>query len=632
MRSTAPLILLLLLLPAVEAEEVWIFLDDGRVGRGDVAGDPVVVTLPDGSAIESSSDKIVETRTDRQMTAAIDAMMKDLGKGRRIDKHADRLKSYQAAAVPRLIDHLQGKKPVNRANALWAFCHAWSQRAIGPVADCLDDSDPAIRRASLVALSRHVPPERLNVLLRRIVNHADPRIAVFGFETAERIAPDLKRIKKFLAEPGCWEHLVRYLPRYQSPDLIPLVRSMLAKGKGEVQRTAVVSLTILCDNADATREKMLTLLVNAAPEVREVIGEYFSCLGRKSDLPALEKQAARERDLFARASLLAAVEAIRRRGGRLTGAAPGAEAPLLPESGEPSRLYADALDLLQRSGDQETWNLCFEIFRNAEPFEPRYVYRGNMPPQSFQERIRNRIALQAALFAFPCSPASGEREFLGRAEPPEADRLQPPIRDYFDRARKSYGKLVDSRAKVFGNTVHVGDDTGWHRDLLAVTAIGNGIVRRVDSTFSWGGIVIIEHQGTDGNRYCSLYAHLSPHLLVRPGERVERGRKIGSIGRTHTWENGGFNGHIHFGIHEGPYIVRRRPGDRFETRMNGRPERLTVVEVRETSVLCRLESGTLVVLHDSPGWVGGYLAPAVFEEGRHGWVDPQVFIRKRRKP
>jgi len=630
MHRIAPLLLLFLVSPPLAADDCWIFLKDGRVGRGDISGEPVVVAFPDGESVEVGSDQIDRTRTDRQIAETVDAILRDLGRGRKVNEHKERLKELEAAAVPRLIDHLQGEKPVNRQNALFAFCYAWSPRAVGPVACCLDVLEPSIRRAALLALSRHVPPERLYLLMKRIVEHDDPTIAIFGFETAERIRPDITRIARFLAEPECWDKLIRYLPRYQSPDLIPLVRTMLDKGKGEVQRTAVVSLAILCDNAGATRRKMHDLLDDASPEIREAVGEYFAYHGTESDLESLEKRAAREKDIHAKTSLVAAAETIRRRSEWLAGAAAAPEAGTLhlPESGDPAELYAAALELLQASPAPEAWYRCFEVFRDAEPLEPRFVYRSEMPAPSFLGRIEKRLALQAALFANPAPQA--ERSPQEGEGPPVAERLQPPIRDYLDRSRKSYGKLVDGSAKVFGGTVHVGDDTGWHRDLLTVAAIGNGIVRRAETTFSWGGIVIIEHRGPDGSSFCSLYAHLSPLLLVRSGENVKRGRKIGSIGRTHTFENGGFNAHIHFGIHLGPYVDARKKGDSFETVLAGKPARLTVEEVREESFLCRCDNGTLVLLQKNPGWVGGYLSPARFEAGDHGWVDPQAFIRKRR--
>ena len=102
---------------------------------------------------------------------------------------------------------------------------------------------------------------------------------------------------------------------------------------------------------------------------------------------------------------------------------------------------------------------------------------------------------------------------------------------------------------------------------------------------SFGGLVILEHRDRDGEPFCSLYAHLSPFLCVEEGAPVEKGEKIGSLGRSYTFENGGYRAHLHFGIHRGPYG-------------NG-------------------------------NWVTGYLRPERFQKGDHGWVDPQAFVRER---
>ena len=94
------------------------------------------------------------------------------------------------------------------------------------------------RRERQAAWDKFIEPlgvEYANCRLGNYQVYDDPGIAISGFETAERIRPDLARIKRFLAEPTCWDELIRYLPRYQSPDLIPLVRTMLHKDLHKIQ-------------------------------------------------------------------------------------------------------------------------------------------------------------------------------------------------------------------------------------------------------------------------------------------------------------------------------------------------------------------------------------------------------------
>ncbi len=64
---------------------------------------------------------------------------------------------------------------------------------------------------------------------------------------------------------------------------------------------------------------------------------------------------------------------------------------------------------------------------------------------------------------------------------------------------------------------------------------------------------------------------------------VKKGQKIGSLGRSNTYENGGHISHLHFAIHLGSF-----------------------------------EDGK---------WLTGYLSPEQYKAGNHGWVDPQKFLK-----
>ena len=61
-----------------------------------------------------------------------------------------------------------------------------------------------------------------------------------------------------------------------------------------------------------------------------------------------------------------------------------------------------------------------------------------------------------------------------------------------------------------------------------IYATGNGIVKRLNSSMSnYGKVVVIDH----GFNYESLYAHMSKRIVV-PGDTVKRGQVIGYVGRT----------------------------------------------------------------------------------------------------
>ena len=128
---------------------------------------------------------------------------------------------------------------------------------------------------------------------------------------------------------------------------------------------------------------------------------------------------------------------------------------------------------------------------------------------------------------------------------PPGKGLMAPLRDFFDAERRTFGKQQDQTAiEGFGGMVHVADDVAWNQGQTTVVAIGDGLVRYVGCSATWGYMVIIEHlaRGPGGRNeiFCSLYAHLGPFVSVNAGQTVDRGDKVAVVGRTYTWENGGY--------------------------------------------------------------------------------------------
>jgi len=85
---------------------------------------------------------------------------------------------------------------------------------------------------------------------------------------------------------------------------------------------------------------------------------------------------------------------------------------------------------------------------------------------------------------------------------------------------------------IYGRPYHPGTDfgvpTGTH-----IKSVYGGVVRGFDNTDNypgcraWGGWLLVDHD----NGLSSLYAHLS-NILVKPGQRVERGEVIALSGNT----------------------------------------------------------------------------------------------------
>lgn len=89
----------------------------------------------------------------------------------------------------------------------------------------------------------------------------------------------------------------------------------------------------------------------------------------------------------------------------------------------------------------------------------------------------------------------------------------------------------------------------------AIVAVASGVVRQAGwARGGWapyGLLVYIEHDYRDGrgNRYFSLYAHLS-RVTVRAGQRVVAGDPIGALGGSSRGRQGRFGSHLHFAVYQ----------------------------------------------------------------------------------
>ncbi len=111
-------------------------------------------------------------------------------------------------------------------------------------------------------------------------------------------------------------------------------------------------------------------------------------------------------------------------------------------------------------------------------------------------------------------------------------------------------QVTTRHGEVIGDSYyHMGIDAGFELGAGAeVYAIEDGIVREAKERTSFGLVVLIEHEASR----VSVYGHLDPaDVRVTPGDYVTAGTIIGSLGSSDT--NGGWEPHLHFGIHKQPY-------------------------------------------------------------------------------
>jgi hypothetical protein len=108
------------------------------------------------------------------------------------------------------------------------------------------------------------------------------------------------------------------------------------------------------------------------------------------------------------------------------------------------------------------------------------------------------------------------------------------------------------KARGFRANGHLGDDwngaRGGDTDLGdPVYSIGHGVVTFAkDVRMGWGNVILVRHAYSENGRVQyidSLYGHLDK-ILVREGQQVARGQKIGTIGTAH----GQYDAHLHFEV------------------------------------------------------------------------------------
>lgn len=108
-------------------------------------------------------------------------------------------------------------------------------------------------------------------------------------------------------------------------------------------------------------------------------------------------------------------------------------------------------------------------------------------------------------------------------------------------------------AQKFGANNHLGDDwngvNGGDTDLGdPIFSIGNGYVKAAyDHKLGWGKVIRIVHYrpGKSPEFIESLYAHCD-ELLVKAGDKVKKGQKIGTIGTA----DGRYKAHLHLEIRD----------------------------------------------------------------------------------
>lgn len=554
------------------------------------------------------------------MQRLVDEIVEDIIFKRFLDARTDQLKRLGSSATPYLLWHLHSKQERRCKVAFYGLQYCWAQCAVEPVSRLLGDSDLEIRKMAAIVLAKGEGPRALARLCKAFIDNPNPEVATFALEYLEAEYPDVERTLKVLNDPHRRLGIIRYLPRYYTSACTPLTQQMLSDAiqKGHAERGALVIAALIVQGArtEVTRNCITALLCADDPLWREMAAEYFTWMGAKSDRAIVMAVVNHEIDPYAKASMCAAISVMTHR----------------------------------------SQKFC-EIIDDRTMFEPHWAYRGVDPDGAFVRECGRRLCRLAERFSMPAKIMESAITYPNAFAAEIALDLAPPIRNYFDPERKSYGRLMEDDAKGFADLIHVADDCGWFRDYQTVVAMAAGMVREVTHSATWGHLVVIEHElpqdywrtapgwlqlawrrftrtvfstltgFSGGPMICSLYGHLGPFIHVTPGQVVAKGDKIGSIGRSYTWENGGYAAHLHFAVHLGPFWQVHQPGTFVDINYQASRYAGEVVwsNPLETAARIECEQGQKIV-YTSTSWVCGYICEERFETDNHGWVDPQRLL------
>ena len=214
---------------------------------------------------------------------------------------------------------------------------------------------------------------------------------------------------------------------------------------------------------------------------------------------------------------------------------------------------------------------------------------------------------------------------------PAAERWCPPVRSTFVEATQTMSQVGSKRFRHQANggyglqikekvgdkhLLHLGADLGWFQVGEPVFAVANGVVRRSDGpdppgkgsdpkaarpkSMMWGNVVVIEHRYADPSgeqeqkqqqRYLTtVYGHLDAERHVKPGDIVQAGQQIGTIGRKHVSINGGYDPHLHFGVRDGR--LAELGAALMQVRIDGKPLPLRIGTVEKDRVTLKAAQAT----------------------------------------
>jgi len=376
---------------------------------------------------------------------------------------------------------------------------------------------------------------------------------------------------------GLADKYIENLIRYRQKELAPVFAAILKNPKWFIRTRALYALKMVGGKNEIPA--VVKLLSDKEPMVREAAANCLSNIGNDTAVKALEKQRSSENDQYVKSS----IESAR---------------AVLKAPPKPYVNYKDGSEYSEKLAGPE----------NARWVEYAWTVKG------------------APLF---------NDYFAGYPEMPETKSWRYPVSWYKDDLFAGYPR------NSFGGT-HAGEDHAWFREGCSLYAIADGIVRLVQGAGGdWGFLIVLEHRLPDGSYLVSLYGHCAWDVLVKSGEQVKAGQKIGTQGLSCSLENGGYGSHVHFGIGDGPFRRSQKysKGNSIELEQKGKQVSGTIMRLGYSKnkknsygfplvnvvVKCADKSEVEISLpaeelQAEVSWMQAYVKDCV------GWLNPQTFL------
>ncbi|MCM8536260.1 MAG: peptidoglycan DD-metalloendopeptidase family protein [Lentisphaeraceae bacterium] len=478
--------------------------------------------------------------------------------------------------LPQFKKHLKSQDKTRITMSLYALQYCWGEDIASSILKHLVGRDATDRTLAWNALAKNLPEKELVKTIAPVIDKVDLQVCDIILSFLEFEKPSFKRISKIMRNPSLRLSAGIFLPRYYSSALTKDTLRLLAVKKDKEMIYALRSLISQSHDNEKVKAYALKLLKHKSPDVRDIAAEYLRYFASKKEHKEISGYLENEKDTYVKSTLLEVLLSIDQRSQSFK--VGDFKKIDLPEKA--SDAYKRILAALDENPTEMQRRYSLNLLSKVQQLEPKYVYTGEL--LTSEQRVSQvRLKLIRRLAGYPVN-----LEIKNSSEPQIAKTIIAPVRNYIDKERDSYGRFIDPKKykdNPFENSHHVGDDVAWAKSFEPVVAIADGVVKMVEyGSESWGGIVILEHKNPKGEYFCSLYAHLGPLVTVQEGDVVKLGKKLASLGRDYTWENGGYMSHLHFGIHKGAYGSGR--------------------------------------------WITGYMSKENFGSKKHGWVDPQEFI------